>query len=169
MAYFRLGEMLEKRADRLPEARQSYEKSVAITQALSSEDPSNAVARGDLSEDYMKLSDVCLRLGERAPALDGYRRALAIRKELVEANPESAEELTQLARIHESLGTYFLSLAESGRRTDDWREARRWYRLSLDAFQGLVRRGKLAADYAAKPRELERKIRTCEGALASGR
>ena len=140
-----------------------------ITKALSKADPQNAVARGDLSEDYMKLSDVCLELGEREPALDGYRKALAIREDLVKANPDSAEELTQLARLHESLGGYFLSLAMSGRRPDDWREARRWYRLSLDAFQDLARRGRLAADYATKPRELERKIATCDAAVGSAR
>ena len=165
VAYFRLGEMLEKKRDRLPEARRSYEKAVAITEALSKADPSNAGARGDLSEDIMKLSDVSSRLGDRAGALNGYRRALAIREELVKANPDSAEERTQLARIYESLGAYFLSLAASGRRTDDWREARRWYQLSLETFQGLQQRNKLSADYATKPLQIEKRIRTCDAAL----
>jgi tetratricopeptide (TPR) repeat protein len=166
VGYFRLGEMLEKRSDRLPEARRSYEKAVTITEALSKADPTDAGARGDLSEDIMKLSDVSLRLGDRADALDGYRRALAIREELVKANPDSAEERTQLARIYESLGAYSLSLAPSERRTDDWREARRWYQLSLESFQGLQQRNKLSADYATKPHELEKRIRTCDAALA---
>ncbi len=165
VAHFRLGEMLEKKSDRLPEARRSYEKAVAITEALSKADPSNAGARGDLSEDLMKLSDVSLRLGDRAGALAGYRRALAIREELAKANPESAEERTQLARVYESLGTYSLTVAGSEGRTDDWREARRWYQLSLETFQELRQRDKLSADYAAKPRQLEKKIRACDAAL----
>jgi tetratricopeptide (TPR) repeat protein len=165
VAHFRLGEMLEKKPDRLPEARKSYEKAVTITEALSKADPSDAGARGDLSEDIMKLSDVSSRLGDRADALNGYRRALAIREELVKANPDSAEERTQLARIYESLGTYSLSLAASRGRTDDWREARRWYQLSLETFQGLQQRNKLSADYATKPRQIEKRIRTCDAAL----
>jgi eukaryotic-like serine/threonine-protein kinase len=165
VAYFRLGEMLEKRRDRLTEARHSYEKSVTITEALSKADPSDAVARGDLSEDYMKISDVSLRLGDRADALNGYRRALTIREELVKTNPDSAEGRAQLARIYESLGAYFLSRATSGRRTEDWREARRWYLLSLGTFQELQQRNKLSADYATKPHQLENRIRTCDAAL----
>ena len=165
VGYFRLGEMLETKPDLLPEARQSYAKAVAITEALSKADPSNAGARGDLSEDLMKLSDVCLRLGDRADALDGYRRALAIREELAKANPDSAEERTQLARLYESLGAYSFALATSGKQTDDWREARRWYQLSLETFQGLQQRHKLSADYATKPRQLEQRIRTCDAAL----
>ena len=112
VGYFRLGEMLEKKRDRLPEARKSYEKAVTITEALSKADPSDAGARGDLSEDLMKLSDVSLRLGDRYSALSGYRRALAIREELVKANPESAEERTQLARVYESLGSYSCRLRQ---------------------------------------------------------
>jgi tetratricopeptide (TPR) repeat protein len=166
VAHFRLGEMLEKRRERLPEARRSYEKAVAITEALSKADPSNAGARGDLSEDLMKLSDVSLRLGDRAEALNGYRRALAIREELAKANPESAEERTQLARVYESLGTYSLTVASSEGRTDDWREARRWYQLSLETFQELRQRNKLSADYVAEPSQLEKKIRACDAALA---
>jgi non-specific serine/threonine protein kinase/serine/threonine-protein kinase len=165
VAYFRLGEMLEKRRDRLPEARKSYEKAVTITEALSNADPSNAGARGDLSEDIMKLSDASLKLGDRDGALNGYRRALAIREELVKANPDSAEERTQLARIYESLGAYSLSLATAGNQKDDWREARRWYQLSLETFQGLQQGNKLSADYATKPRQIDQRIRTCDAAL----
>ena len=157
--------MLEKKSDRLHEARQSYEKAVTIREAMSKADPSDAVARGDLSEEYMKVSDVSLRLGDRVDALNGYHRALAIREELVRANPDSAEGRAQLARIHESLGAYFLSLAASGRRADDWREARRWYQLSLETFQGLQQRNKLSADYATKPDQLRKRIRTCDAAL----
>jgi tetratricopeptide (TPR) repeat protein len=167
VAYFRLGEMLEKKPDRLPEARHSYEKAVTITEALSKADPSDAGARGDLSEDLMKLSDVSSRLGDRAGALNGYRRALAIREELVKANPDSAEERTQLARIYESLGAHFLSLGASGRGTDAWREARRWYQLSLGTFQELQQRNKLSADYTTKPHQLEKRIRTCDAALVT--
>ena len=169
VAHFRLGEMLEKNPDRLPEARKSYEKAVAITEALSKADPSDAGARGDLSEDVMKLSEVCLRLGDRAAALHGYRRALAIREELVKANPDSAEERTQLARIYESLGAYWLSLATSAKRQDDWREARRWYQLSLETFQELRQRNRLSADYAGKPRQIEKRISACDAALVTPR
>jgi len=167
VAFFRLGEMLEKRRDRLPEARRSYEKAVRITEALSRADPSDAGPRGDLSEDLMKLSDVALRLGDRAWALAGYRRALAIREALVKANPDSAEERTQLARIYESLGRFSASAAEPGRQQDDWREARRWYQLSLGTFRELQQRNKLSADYAAKPAQLEQRIRACDASLAA--
>ena len=118
-----------------------------------------------LLEPLVTPTDAPSRLGDRADALNWYRRALAIREELVEATPDSTEQRTQLARIYESLGTYCQSLAASGRRTDDWRDARRWYRLSLGTFQGLQRRNRLSTNYAAKPHQLEKRIKTCDAAL----
>ncbi len=115
----------------------------------------------------MKISDVSLRLGEREEALAGYRRALAIRETLVAANPDSAEGRAQLARIHERLGAYYQAVAGSGRRAEDWREAKRWYQLSLDTFEQLRQGNKLAADHAGQPAELAKRIRACDAALGS--
>ena len=50
--------------------------------------------------------------------------ALAMREELVAAAPDDTESNTQLARIYESLGACYSSMAATEKRIDDWREAR---------------------------------------------
>ena len=149
VAYFRFGEMLEKKGD-LSEALQHYKRAVAIE--------ANTVARGDLSEDQMKVSDVSLKLGDRANALEGYRKALAIREELVAKTPDNAEGRTQLARIYESLGDCFSMTAKNDKRVGDWQESKRWYKQSLDVWNDLQQKGTLTSDYAKKPNEVRQKI-----------
>lgn len=165
VGYFRLGEMLEN-SHNLQGALVNYRKALTIKEAMSIADPSNADARGDVSEDQMKVSDVSLKLGERAGVLDGYLKALAIRQELVAATPGDAEGRTQLARIYESLGAYFVSADATEKRIADWRDARRWYQQSLDTFQELQQQNKLSSDYAKKPSKIKKAIETCDAALA---
>ena len=165
VGYFRLGEMLEN-SHNMQEALVNYKKALTIKEAMSIADPSNADARGDVSEDQMKVSDVTLKLGERAGVLDGYLKALAIRQELVSATPDDAEGRTQLARIYASLGAYFTLQAEAGKRSADWRDARRWYQQSLDTFQELQQQNKLSSDYAKKPSQIKKAIETCDAVLA---
>jgi tetratricopeptide (TPR) repeat protein len=157
VAYFRFGEMLEKKGD-LPGALQHYKRAVAIEESMTGADPTNTVAQGDLSEDYMKVSDVSLKLGDRAKALEGYRKALSIREELVAKTPDNAEGRTQLARIYESLGDCFSLVAKNVKPTADRLEAKHWYQQSLDVWTDLQRRGTLTSDYVKKPNEVKQKI-----------
>jgi eukaryotic-like serine/threonine-protein kinase len=165
VGYFRLGEMLEH-GGKFQEALRSYKQAVTIEEAMSNADPSNTVARGDLSEDYMKVCDVSFKLGQTTDVLSGYLKALAIREELAAATPDDAEGRTQLARIYESLGTYYLSLAATEKRPGDWREARHWYQQSLETFEGLQQRNKLSSDYGKKPSQIKKRIETCDAVLA---
>ena len=89
-----------------------------------------------------------------------------MRQELTVASPDDAEGRTQLARIYESLGRYYASIAETEKRTDDWREARQWYQQSLETFQELQQRNKLSSDYAKKPSQIRKTIETCDAVLA---
>jgi len=114
----------------------------------------------------LKVGDALLKLGDKAEALTDYRKALAIREELVAATPDDAESRTQLARIYESLGTYYSSIAATERRINDWREARRWYQPSLETFQELQQRNKLSSDYGKKPYQIKKRIETCDAVLA---
>lgn len=165
VGYFRLGEMLEN-SHNMQEALGNYKKALTIKEAMSNADPSNTVARGDLSEDQMKVSDVSLKLGDKADVLDGYLKALAIRQELVATTPDDAEGRSQLARIYESLGAYYISLAAAGKRIADWREARHWYQQSLETYQELERQNKLSSDYGKKPSEIKKTVETCDAVLA---
>jgi tetratricopeptide (TPR) repeat protein len=165
VGYFRLGEMLEN-SHNIQDALVNYKKALAIKEALSISDPTNSDERGDVSEDQMKVSDVSLKMGDSAGVLDGYLKALAIRQELVSATPGDAEGRTQLARIYESLGAYFVSTAAKEKHATDWREARRWYQQSLDTFQELQQQNKLSSDYAKKPSQIKKTIETCDAALA---
>jgi len=71
-----------------------------------------------------------------------------------------------LARIYASLGAYSVSTAQAGKHIDDWRDAKRWYQQSLDAFQELQQQNKLSSDYAKKPSQIKKAIATCDAALA---
>lgn len=107
-----------------------------------------------------------LKLGDKADVLDGYLKALAIRQELVATTPDDAEGRAQLARIYESLGAYYISLAAAGKHIADWREARHWYEQSLETFQELQRQNKLSSDYGKKPSQIKKTIETCDAVLA---
>jgi tetratricopeptide (TPR) repeat protein len=157
--------MLEN-SHNLQEALLNYRKALTIKEAMSIADPSNADERGDVSEDQMKVSDVSFKLGDRAGVLDGYMKALVIRRELVAVTPGDAEGRTQLARIYASLGAYFILMAEAKKQIADWRDARRWYQQSLDTFQELQQQNKLPSDYAKKPSQMKKAIETCDAALA---
>jgi tetratricopeptide (TPR) repeat protein len=133
---------------------------------MSKADPSNSVARGDMSEDCLKVSDVLLKLGDKPGALKGYLNALSIRQELVAATPDDAEGRIQLARIYEGLGGYYNSTAAAEKRIDDWREAKNYYQQSLEIFQDLQQKNKLSSDYAKRPSEIKKKIETCDAVLA---
>jgi hypothetical protein len=98
-------------------------------------------------------------------ALDGYRKALAIREALLAITPDDTDGRLQLARIYESLGAYSFVLAGKNNRTDDWRESRRRYQQSLDTGNDLQRRGKLKADFLNKPDEMKERLLKCEAAL----
>jgi len=106
----------------------------------------------------MKVSDVSLKLGDRAKALEGYRKALTIREELVAKTPDNAEGRTQLARIYESLGDCFSLVTKNDKPIADRQEAKQWYQQSLDVWTDLQRKGKLTSDYVKKPNEVKQKI-----------
>ncbi len=168
-AYFRYGEMLEK-VSTTKDALRYYQKAVSIEEELAQADPKDTEKRGDLSEDEMKLSDVYLQLGDAASALAGYRQALALRESLVAASPDNAEGRTQLGRLYEKLGRYYALQAAKKvphkQKTEDWREARRWYQQSLEVWKSLQQRKTLSVDYANKPVEISRQLTKCDAAIA---
>src|SRR6185436_20564783 len=113
-----------------------------------------------------KIGNVSLKLGDREGVLKCYLKALSIRQELVAADSESADSRTELARIYESLGAYYMSLAAAEKRISHWSEARHWYQESMETFRELQQQNKLSADYDTKPNQIRKTIETCDAVLA---
>jgi hypothetical protein len=85
---------------------------------------------------------------------------------LVAAEPDSADSRTELARIYESLGAYYMSLAATEKSISNWREARHWYQQSLQTFEELQQSNKLSSDYGTKPYQIKKTIEACDAVLA---
>jgi hypothetical protein len=109
-----------------------------------------------------------LKFGSKSEALEGFQRAMAIREELVAANPEYTVGRGQLAFIYKGLGDYFATVAAESpeNRAGNWQQAKSWYRKSLDIWTDLQQKKTLDVDDAKEPDDLKRKIEKCDAALA---
>jgi tetratricopeptide (TPR) repeat protein len=140
---------------------------VAIQEAASKADPTNTDVRGDLSEDYLNLSNVYLKLGDREAALKGYQKALAINEELNADDRENNENKVSLAANYEVLGAYYAIEAKAGKRIESWQQAQKFYRQSLEILENLKQSEKLPAELTGKPDEIKQNLEKCDKALST--
>jgi len=129
-------------------------------------DPKNVDKRGNVADDWVKVSDLRLALGDGAAALEGYQKSLAIWESLVQANPEDPDELSQLALTHEKIGACYTRQAARGTGLADWRLARASYQKSLGIWGGLEQKKKLDKEYQGKPAEIAQLVEKCARAIA---
>ena len=164
MAYFHFAEMWEK-VGNLKEALNYYKKATEIEEANSNADLTNTVAMGDLSEDFMKVGDIFLKLGNRTDALTNYLKALALREKLASAGKEDPEDRTVSANLYESLGDYYFLSAQSEKSRENWQEAKIRYGQSLAIWQDLEQNRTILPADTKKPDEIKQKIEQCEAKL----
>jgi tetratricopeptide (TPR) repeat protein/energy-coupling factor transporter ATP-binding protein EcfA2 len=127
-AYNNLGTLLAEDPDRLPEARELYERAIRIHEELTRRDARNREYRLELAKFCNNLSDLLRGQGQFEPAEQRNRQALNLIEELARPAPslaiEQADGHNLRGRILESRGS---------------REAEREYRRSLEAFARLAR------------------------------
>ena len=136
-SYSAVGELSQVTGN-LPEALENYRKAFAVYDTLSEtneskralavlfrqnaralvlngklaeEEPTNSLHRGNYAIALTRVSEMSLKFGSKTEALEGFQKALAIREELVAANPEYAVGRGQLAFIYKGLGDCFASSA----------------------------------------------------------
>ena len=86
-------------------------------------DPGNAQRRGELAFAYSRMGDVNAAARRREPAIEAYRRSLAIRAELAQAEPKEAERQPDLAASHAVLASALSSASRLEEATDEHRKA----------------------------------------------
>ncbi|MBS1850282.1 MAG: protein kinase [Acidobacteria bacterium] len=93
----------------MPARKVIVENALEYLDSLAKESSGDISIQRELATAYLKVGDVQGRdlrsnLGDTAGALASYRKALAIRSRLAEANPNSPEAMSDLAEGHDRLG-----------------------------------------------------------------
>jgi tetratricopeptide (TPR) repeat protein len=89
---------------RAGEARDFYEKAVALDEKRAAASPAGSSTRLDLSFDYGGLGDCLSRSGDFRGSLEAYRRALAIREEVAAADPKNVFARSSVASAQRKIG-----------------------------------------------------------------
>ncbi len=180
IAYMHLADILTGVASDDAGAVAAYHKAIAIERKLVAAQPNNSHYRHNLMVGLTLLGDVQMKIGETAPALEGFREALAVLAPI--ADPVNAQYRSDEALLEQRIGTAqavlgqadealpllrkALAVQESSRARDPSNVmARAQVALSAEglgtAYAVFASRGK-----STKPDELAREIARCEEALA---
>jgi eukaryotic-like serine/threonine-protein kinase len=93
-------------------ALQSYQKALAIREALVAAHPEDVKAHSDLAEAYSKLGSIQMQMGKQKEALALFRKTLEMRKELAaSAGSDDRDAQMNLALAYDGLGDV---LADNG-------------------------------------------------------
>jgi eukaryotic-like serine/threonine-protein kinase len=111
-------------------ALQSYQKAVAIRQALAKSAPNDLAVQSDLADSYAKIASVEVMIGETQESVDKYRLAQAIQERLARAEPPSENSRFKLANTRDAIGD---ALADF----PDWKAALEEYKQGLVGFVSL--------------------------------
>jgi eukaryotic-like serine/threonine-protein kinase len=111
-------------------ALQSYQKAVAIREALAKSAPNDLGVQSDLADSYVKIASVEVTVGETQKSVDKYRQAQAIRESLARAEPLSENARFKLANTHDAIGDALTDFP-------DWKAALEEYKEGLVGFVSL--------------------------------
>jgi hypothetical protein len=123
----RIGDLLHQRAGPgdLERALDGYRRGLAIRERLFQANPESADVARDISVSLNRIGDLLRRRagpGDLERALDGYRRGLAIRERLLQANPESGEAARDLYISYDRMALTTEALGDPAA-LDWWRKA----------------------------------------------
>jgi tetratricopeptide (TPR) repeat protein len=85
-------------------ALKSYQKSLALREAIVAADPKNSEANLDLAVSYNRVGDILTKTGDTGAALESYRKALNVFERLRNLNPKNLPMLREMAGNYISLG-----------------------------------------------------------------
>jgi tetratricopeptide (TPR) repeat protein len=119
-------------------ARDSYRRSLEISQKLADADKGNAQAQRDLAVSFERLGNVQLRLGGRKAALESYRRTLEINQKLADADQGNAQAQRDLAISLIDVGDAHRLLRERNAALESYRRSLNIRQQLADADKGNV-------------------------------
>ena len=128
--YERIGKMLELQG-RKSEALASYQKSFAIREALSSDNPVNTNARRDLAIAHEKIGDLLVATGQVGKGLQELQEALNILERLHALDPSNANAARAVGIEYEKVAGAFARAGDSDR-------AKLYFAKALSVFQRLA-------------------------------
>lgn len=104
-------------------AREHFERSVKLRDALVSASGNSAAARQDLALALNRVGEASLKLDDLAAARAAFERALQVRELLAKSLAPSRTALRDLLRSHEKLGRLCLQLEFTDRARENFRQA----------------------------------------------
>jgi tetratricopeptide (TPR) repeat protein len=110
-----------------------------------------------------KDTGLALRSAQKELELDG--RYLKADADNASAQRNQGVAWEQIGRVHQLLATGWAGHAGAGR--VEWREARAWYRRSLDLWLDLQKKGTLIPMYVVKLEDARKNVARCDAALGS--
>jgi len=148
-----------------------YQLALAGYQELTASDTHDVVAMRYLAKCYMRIGLALAAEGKPAEGIQSARKALRIMESLASADQaDTYYKAPDLAYAYAALGETYSRLAmQPGvletSRIASWREARSWYRKSLDIWLLLKRKAPLARWDASQPDKITNEISRCDAAL----
>ena len=139
VAYEKLGDLM-RALGQGEQAREFFEKSLAIAQRLADAEPGRADYQRDLSVSYNKLGDLMIALGQGEQAREFFEKDLAIAQRLADAEPGRADYQRDLSVSYNKLGDLMSALGQGG-------QAREFFEKSLAIRQRLADAEPGRADY----------------------
>lgn len=156
------------RAQALPH----FQAALVGYQKLTAADAHDALAMRYLGKCYMSLGTALAAEGKGAQGIQSARKAIQIFETLAAADQaDTFFKPTELAYARSALAESYSRLAERSRGSEaskikNWREARAWYRRSLDTWLLLQKKAPLGKFDAAQPDKIAIEIAKCDAALA---
>jgi len=111
IAYMHLADILTGVASDDAGAAEAYRKAIAIERRLVAVQPNNTYFRHNLMVGLTLLGDVQMRIGETAPALAGFREALAVLAPI--ADPVNAQYRSDEALLQQRIGSAQAALGQA--------------------------------------------------------
>jgi tetratricopeptide (TPR) repeat protein len=139
VSYNRLGDLMRDLGQG-EQAREFFEKDLAIAKRLAEAEPQRADYQRDLSVSYDRLGDLMRDLGQGEQAREFFENSLAIRTRLAEAEPQRADYQRDLSVPYERLGDLMRDLGQS-------EQAREFFENSLAIWTKLAKDEPQRADY----------------------
>lgn len=161
-----------QKENELDKARQYYEASLA-TYGVEMAKHTETLPAG-LRTVYQLMAELGIKTQDVPLALRSARKELEIDERLLAANASNASALrnrgvayTQVGQANEVLAKR--AVASVQERNREWREARTWYRRSLELWVELKKNGMLIPGYASRLGEATRNVANCDRELGGSR
>jgi eukaryotic-like serine/threonine-protein kinase len=126
-------------------ALDSYNKALAISEALVNDHPNDVDMQRDLLVSYERIGDVLLATGDTAAALDHQRKALGFSQALAAAHPDDGEFRRTVMISYLKVGQVLAQTGDTSAALENFRQSLQLAEKSVDADPASARaRGDLA-------------------------